>query len=271
MSTFLESQHDRDTAGRFTEMAGSEQPDVLELDTTTGRFLDDLDTAQNAYLELALVLAENQWRAEFSTYTPDGQFISDEDVPAKSTTDFSDRAVVELRAEFGHFIDANQQDIVAALRAGYDAEKLGADFLLDRNGQGGGFRDRGLPDGVAKRLAASADSYGFQFATINSLDGKVELHGGDIPAPARRDESLVWAIAGDDHETRLIEADSLGDAVSIAASEFTAQYGEEYDPDLLTVAGAFRGEADDIERLTFVPVGGLVDERYARRALRNAD
>lgn len=174
MGTFEETKRDRDLAGRFTEMAGDEQTDLLaaptEIHFGAPVTLDDLDAAEVSYLETALVIEADRWRSEYL----DG-------VSTVTAADIDPVSARRLRAELGDFIDRNQTLILSAREAGYDFEQLGADFLLDRNGQGGGFRDRGLPGDLGEKLAASAARYGSQRPVIGE-DGRVHLEGGHVPA-----------------------------------------------------------------------------------------
>lgn len=78
----------------------------------------------------------------------------------------------------------------------------------------------------------------------------------------------VWVIEGDDHEVEVVEAETEQQALDYAQGGFTERYGR-YDPDLLSVAGNFIGDIDDIESLRFVPTPGAEDERRAYRALEN--
>jgi len=118
------------------------------------------------------------------------------------------------------------------------------------------------------------DSAGNMHRPAGSPDGG-KFTSRSNPAPnlalTEPDEQLVWVVVGDDHEARLVEATSADDALETARSMFTADYDEDYGIDLLTVAGAFRGDIDDPEQLEFVPHDSLDDERSARRALHLAD
>lgn len=113
----------------------------------------------------------------------------------------------------------------------------------------------------AKGAPASA---GGQFAARTHGEGDAVL------APARSHtpgETLIWVIEGDDHEAVRVEAATIDEAIDLAAASFSAQYGEEYDSDLLNVAGAFRGDIDDIDELEFVAVESIDNEKTARRVL----
>ena len=80
-------------------------------------------------------------------------------------------------------------------------------------------------------------------------------------------ESLVWAVEGDDHEVELVEAASSEEALELAGDAFRSRYDDEgYSDDLLTVAGAFRGDIDETDELEFVPTDGTT-EGEARRTL----
>lgn len=84
------------------------------------------------------------------------------------------------------------------------------------------------------------------------------------PHPSAQ-EQLTWVVQGDDHETRLIEAES-----SDAATEFSAQYGEEIDPETMCVLGAFHGSPEDVGEEDFADMEGM-DRDTAVYALRQAD
>lgn len=62
--------------------------------------------------------------------------------------------------------------------------------------------------------------------------------GCDAPASAHR----WWVIEGDDHERRVVEADSESEALDAVAADFEAQYGAPYSVDLLVVKGSFLDE-----------------------------
>lgn len=78
----------------------------------------------------------------------------------------------------------------------------------------------------------------------------------------------VWVVEGDDHEVEVVEADSAEDALDMAHSAFRERYGR-YSRDLLTVAGSFRGDIDDLDSLQFVAIPDAADEQYARRVLQH--
>lgn len=77
-------------------------------------------------------------------------------------------------------------------------------------------------------------------------------------------------MQGDDHETRLIEAESAEAAAAYAAAEFSDQYGEEISPESMSVVGAFRGSPEEVDVEDFVEMDGM-DRSVAVRALRQAD
>jgi len=52
----------------------------------------------------------------------------------------------------------------------------------------------------------------------------------------------IWVIEGDDHEQRIIVANSESAAIEQAQADFEDQYGEPYGTDLLTVRGLFATE-----------------------------
>ena len=80
-------------------------------------------------------------------------------------------------------------------------------------------------------------------------------------------ESLIWAVEGDDHEVELVEAESAGEALGLAGDAFRSRYDDaSYSDDLLTVAGAFRGDIDETDDLEFVPTDGTAEDK-ARRTL----
>lgn len=89
------------------------------------------------------------------------------------------------------------------------------------------------------------------------------------PHPSAQ-EQLTWVVQGDDHETRLIEAESSEAAAEYAAAEFSAQYGEEIDPETMCVLGAFHGSSEDVGEEDFVDMEGM-DRDTAVYALRQAD
>ena len=82
-------------------------------------------------------------------------------------------------------------------------------------------------------------------------------------------ETFVWVIEGDDHEVEIVEAVTAAEAYEIAASAFSDRYDAEYDEDLLTVIGAFRGDVDDDpEDWEFAtPDGAPENEAAARRVI----
>lgn len=81
---------------------------------------------------------------------------------------------------------------------------------------------------------------------------------------------LTWVVQGDDHETRLIEAESADAAAEGVAAEFSAQYGEEISPESMSVLGAFRGSPEEVDAEDFVEIDGM-DRAVAVRALQQAD
>lgn len=81
---------------------------------------------------------------------------------------------------------------------------------------------------------------------------------------------LTWVVQGDDHETRLIEAESADAAAEYAAAEFSEQYDEEIGADSMSVLGAFRGSPDEVDAEDFVEMDGM-DRSVAVHALRQAD
>ena len=82
-------------------------------------------------------------------------------------------------------------------------------------------------------------------------------------------ETFVWVIEGDDHEAEIVEAATAAEALEGAAAAFSDRYGEEYNEDLLTVIGAFRGDVDDDpEDWVFAtPDGAPESEAAARRVI----
>ena len=78
----------------------------------------------------------------------------------------------------------------------------------------------------------------------------------------------VWRIEGDDHESRLVEADCESDALDSALSDFREQYGR-YSAGVLFVVGQFTGDVDDIDSLEYVNGSGQ-SKSYALRALEYA-
>lgn len=78
----------------------------------------------------------------------------------------------------------------------------------------------------------------------------------------------VWVVEGDDHEVEVVEADSAEDALEMAHSAFRERYGR-YSRDVLTIAGSFRGDIDDLDSLQFVAIPDAADEQYARRVLQH--
>ncbi|MCT2222493.1 hypothetical protein [Microbacterium paraoxydans] len=89
-------------------------------------------------------------------------------------------------------------------------------------------------------------------------------------AGVRLQGPLTWVVQGDDHETRLIEAESAEAAAAYAAAEFSDQYGEEISPESMSVVGAFRGSPEEVDVEDFVEMDGM-DRSVAVRALRQAD
>ena len=94
----------------------------------------------------------------------------------------------------------------------------------------------------------------------------------ELPRPQEPGETVVWLIAGDDHEYELVEATSEEDALDEAAARFSARYdGDDDDADevgeddfdvraSLTVAGVFRGDVDGYtDELDFVPYGDIAE------------
>lgn len=81
---------------------------------------------------------------------------------------------------------------------------------------------------------------------------------------------LTWVVQGDDHETRLVEAESADAAAEYAAAEFSDQYDEEIGADSMSVLGAFRGTPGEVDAEDFVEMDGM-DRSVAVRALREAD
>lgn len=77
----------------------------------------------------------------------------------------------------------------------------------------------------------------------------------------------VWVIEGDDHEARVVEASDADEAISLAADDFSDQYGEFYDRELCTVVGAFVGDISDLDELEFVPTEYAQNESHALAAL----
>ena len=78
----------------------------------------------------------------------------------------------------------------------------------------------------------------------------------------------VWVVEGDDHEVEVVEADTPEDALESAHSAFRERYGR-YSRDVLTIAGSFRGDIDDLDSLQFVAIPDAADEQYARRVLQH--
>lgn len=99
-------------------------------------------------------------------------------------------------------------------------------------------------------------------ASLGALDPLQAVHGN------RR--KLTWVVQGDDHETRLVEAESADAAAEYAAAEFSDQYDEEIGADSMLVLGAFRGSPDEVDAEDFVEMDGM-DRSVAVRALREAD
>lgn len=90
-------------------------------------------------------------------------------------------------------------------------------------------------------------------------------HGQDAAADSGQFGN-VWVVGGDDHEVEVVEADTDEDALECALSRFRERYGR-YSRDLLTIAGTFRGDIDDLDSLQFAAIPDAADEQYARRAL----
>ena len=92
-----------------------------------------------------------------TAYGPDG-----EPVDARGRVDADDLsadAVDELRDDVAQFLAAGLADVFAVLRAGASLHDVGADFVLDRNGEGAGAWDRGHGP-AGDRLAEGARAYG---------------------------------------------------------------------------------------------------------------
>lgn len=51
-----------------------------------------------------------------------------------------------------------------------------------------------------------------------------------------------YVIEGDDHEQRIVSAETAEDALEECALGFSDQYGEEYEADLLVVLGSYDDE-----------------------------
>lgn len=77
----------------------------------------------------------------------------------------------------------------------------------------------------------------------------------------------VWVIEGDDHEIRVVEAESANHAIELAAEQFTEQYGEPYSAAQCLVVGAFAGDIDEVDDLVFIPTADAGNEVDARDAL----
>ena len=97
-------------------------------------------------------------------------------------------------------------------------------------------------------------------------DGILDSGAPTGPSPQAPGEILVWAVEGDDHEVELVEATSSEEALYLAGDAFRGRYDSDYSDDLLSVAGAFRGDIDYSDELEFVPTDGTT-EGEARRTL----
>lgn len=98
-----------------------------------------LESATQAYLETLL-------RVEVDNYG----------IPLCNTyyvEHFSSEAVTQARRDVRHFIETAQEVIgpyaFDGLEEFYQAERIGHDFALTRNGHGAGFLDRDIPHGYA--------------------------------------------------------------------------------------------------------------------------
>ena len=137
------------------------------------------------------------------------------------------------------------------------------------------YRDANVPRGY--RTAGDA-AYCSAHAAEHAADGgSIE----PLPRPQRDGETLVWAVEGDDHEVELVTATTPEEALELALEAFRSRYDEDdsddadadgddrYSADLLTIAGAFRGNGDGYtDELDFVPHNDI-DENDAYRALEN--
>lgn len=86
-------------------------------------------------------------------------------------TDLHEKTAAAMRADCERFIEANRQDLIAAVLQGRDSDYLGHDFWLTRNGHGTGFWDRCLGD-VGERLTKACKKFG-EINLIVGDDGKI--------------------------------------------------------------------------------------------------
>lgn len=105
-----------------------------------------LERAYNAYVEAALWSSTDE--SDESGGVPLDENYSEDDL--------SDEAKHDMFRDVSHFVGANSGLI---FRAGLDAEQVGHDFWLTRNGHGTGFWDRGL-GAVGEELSKAAKAYG---------------------------------------------------------------------------------------------------------------
>lgn len=151
MSTFDESQHDRDPSGRFTEMAGAEQSDSLGAATTVlprpAMTDEEIEEAASAAVVATLWISNEIEEAEADR----GERI-----------DADPSVHAYLRTEIADFVGAYPELIEEARATGYTATDgsgfegaFGHDFVLTREHCGAGFWDR--PDlhqnDIGRRIA----------------------------------------------------------------------------------------------------------------------
>lgn len=115
---------------------------------------DDMDAAVRHYLVTALWSSPNPDHDTDDTVSEmlDGDYDTD---------DVADDARAQAREDVAAFVAlAGREDVAAFLAAfGGDAEQLGHDLWLTRNGHGAGFWDRGLGE-LGDRLTAHAHTFG---------------------------------------------------------------------------------------------------------------